>query len=145
MGRRSFQIRARSTWPRASPRARSTRSSIAQPSRDSQPYSTFFYPTDLFPFASVPTRDSVTRQRAGLRDNMRGTNATKIFYVDGGHEYWGRAASLTHTTPDGKRDVGFLANERRYVVSSAQHSSPAAWPLPDSAKIGTTTAYRGDP
>ena len=118
---------------------------FAQPSRDAQPYSTFFYPTDLFPFASVPTRDSVTRQRAGLRDNMRGTNATKIFYVDGGHEYWGRAASLTHTTPDGKRDVGFLANERRYVVSSAQHSSPAAWPLPDSAKIGTTTAYRGDP
>jgi hypothetical protein len=118
---------------------------FAQPSRDAQPYSTFFYPTDVFPFTSVPTRDPVTRQSAGLRDNMRGTNATKVFYVDGGHEYWGRAASLTQTTPDGKQDVGFLANERRYVISSAQHSSPSGWPLPDSAKIGTSNAYRGDP
>src|SRR5205085_9669072 len=47
---------------------------FAQPSPDAEPYSTFFYPTDVFPFASVPARDSVTRQRAGLRDNMRGTN-----------------------------------------------------------------------
>src|SRR5215208_4449302 len=118
---------------------------FAQPSRDAQPYSTFFYPTDVFPFTSVPTRDSVTRQRAGLRDNLRGSSGTKIFYVDGGYEYWGRAASLTHTTPDGKRDVGFLPSERRYVISSAQHSSPTAWPLPDSARIAGTNAYRGDP
>jgi hypothetical protein len=118
---------------------------FAQPSRDAQPYSTFFYPTDVFPFTSVPTRDPVTGQRAGLRDNLRGSSATKVFYVDGGHEYWGRAASLTSTTPDGKQDVGFLPNERRYVISSAQHSSPAAWPLPETAKINGTSAYRGDP
>jgi hypothetical protein len=118
---------------------------FAQPSRDAQPYSTFFYPTDVFPFTSVPTSDALTGKRAGLRDNLRGSAETKVFYVDGGHEYWGRAASLTHTTPDGTRDVGFLATERRYVISSAQHSSPAVWPLPESAKIGGTTAYRGDP
>ena len=118
---------------------------FAQPSRDAQPYSTFFYPTDVFPFTSVPTRDPVSGQRSGLRDNLRGSSSTRIFYVDGGHEYWGRAASLTHTTPDGKRDVGFLPTERRYVISSAQHSSPSAWPLADSAKIVGTPAYRGDP
>jgi Alpha/beta hydrolase domain len=118
---------------------------FAQPSRDAQPYSTFFYPTDVFPFTSVPTTDAATGQRAGLRDNLRGSSETKVFYVDGGHEYWGRAASLTHTTPDGKSDVGFLPTERRYVISSAQHSSPSAWPLPESAKIPGTTAYRGDP
>src|SRR6266550_4181012 len=118
---------------------------FAQPSRDAQPYSTFFYPTDLFPFTSLPTRDPVSRQRVGLRNNMRGSNATKVFYVDGGHEYWGRAASLTHTTPDGKQDVGFLPTERRYVISSAQHSSPASWPIPETAKIASTNAYRGDP
>ncbi len=89
--------------------------------------------------------DAATRQRAGLRDNLRGTSSTKVFYVDGGHEYWGRAASLTHTTPDGKRDVGFLPTERRYVISSAQHSSPSGWPLPDSVRITGTEAYRGDP
>lgn len=118
---------------------------FAQPSRDAQPYSTFFYPTDLFPFASVPTTDPVTGRSAGLRDNSRGTSGAKIFYVDGGYEYWGRAASLTHTTPDGKTDVGFLPKERRYVISSAQHSSPSAWPLPETAKIVGTTAYRGNP
>jgi hypothetical protein len=118
---------------------------FAQPSRDAQPYSTFFYPTDVFPFASVPTHDSVTGRRAGLRDDLRGSGATRIFYVDGGHEYWGRAASLSHTTPDGKQDVGFLPTERRYVISSAQHSSPGAWPVPENARISGTNAYRGDP
>ena len=118
---------------------------FAQPSRDAQPYSTFFYPTDVFPFTSPPTRDPLTGKRAGLRDNLAGSDETKVFFVDGGHEYWGRAASLTHTTPDGARDVGFLPTERRYVISSAQHSSPAGWPLPDSDRIAGTTAYRGDP
>ncbi|HKR09411.1 MAG TPA: alpha/beta hydrolase domain-containing protein, partial [Gemmatimonadaceae bacterium] len=42
-------------------------------------------------------------------------------------------------------DVGFLPTERRYVISSAQHSSPAGWPVPDSEQIAGTTAYRGDP
>jgi hypothetical protein len=118
---------------------------FAQPSRDAQPYSTFFYPTDIFPFTSLPTTDPVTGRRAGLRDNLRGTSGAKVFYVDGGYEYWGRAASLAHTSPDGKSDVGFLPTERRYVISSAQHSSPSAWPLPETAKIAGTAAYRGDP
>jgi len=118
---------------------------FAQPSRDAQPYSTFFYPTDVFPFTSVPSRDPVTGLRAGLRDDRRGSNGSRVFYVDGGHEYWGRAASLTHTTPDGKQDVRFLPTERRYVISSAQHSSPSAWPVSESARINGTNAYRGDP
>lgn len=118
---------------------------FAQPSRDAQPYSTFFYPTDVFPFASVSTRDPATGKRGGLRDDQRGSSRTKVFYVDGGHEYWGRSASLTHTTPDGTRDVGFLPTERRYVIASARHSSPTAWPIPESARITGTAAYRGDP
>jgi hypothetical protein len=118
---------------------------FAQPSRDAQPYSTFFYPTDVFPFTSVPTIDSVTGRRAGFRDDLRGSGATRVFYVDGGHEYWGRAASLSHTTTDGKQDVGFLPTERRYVISSAQHSSPGAWPVSENARISGTNAYRGDP
>ncbi len=118
---------------------------FAQPSRDAQPYSTFFYPTDVFPFTSVPTTDPANGRRAGLRDDLRSSRDTKVFYVDGGHEYWGRAASLTHTTPDGEHDVGFLPTERRYVISSAQHSSPSGWPLPDSGRIAGTPAIRGDP
>jgi len=122
---------------------------FAQPSRDAQPYSTFFYPTDLFPFTSLEESDQVTGRRDGLRVHAGGVSsaatAPKVFYVDGGYEYWGRAASLAHTTVDGTRDVGFLASERRYVISSAQHSSPARFPLPENAHIGSGPALRGDP
>jgi hypothetical protein len=61
-----------------------------------------------------------------------------VFYVDGAYEYWGRGASLAHTTPDGRRDVGFLPSERRYVLASAQHSGPASpsgAPPADAARI----------
>lgn len=119
---------------------------FAQPSRDAQPYSTFFYPTDLFPFTSLEERDPLTGARGGLRTraDARAT-VPKVFYVDGGYEYWGRGASLTHTTLDGRADVGFLPTERRYVIAGAQHSSPAAWPPASTARIGDGPAYRGDP
>jgi hypothetical protein len=104
---------------------------FAQPSRDAQPYSTFFYPTDIPPFTGI-----------GARAATFGP-APKIFYVDGGYEYWGRAASLAHTTPDGTRDVSFLSFERRYVVNSAQHSSPGAFP--PVQRIDSGPAWRGSP
>ena len=119
---------------------------FAQPSRDAQPYSTFFYPTDLFPFTSVSESDPLTAARGGLRTDWRqGSRQPKVFYVDGGYEYWGRAASLTHTSVDGRRDVGFLPSERRYVLSSAQHSGPAGFPPPDAQKFEGVRAWRGDP
>lgn len=119
---------------------------FAQPSRDAQPYSTFFYPTDVFPFTSRVVTDLVTGARDGLLARTTARHLPRVFYVDGGYEYWGRGASLTHTTPDGTRDVEFLANERRYVVAGAQHSSPAPWP--PTARVSDTAAlpaYRGSP
>ena len=119
---------------------------FAQPSRDAQPYSTFFYPTDLFPFTSTPERDPVTGARGALRTRApRGARMPKVFYVDGGYEYWGRAASLTHTSVDGRRDLPFLPTERRYVLSSAQHSSPAGFPPGDAQRLDSARAWRGDP
>src|SRR6266446_4690074 len=81
---------------------------FAQPSRDAQPYSTFFYPTDVFPFTSLPARDPITGQRGGLRDNLRGSSATKVFYVDGGHEYWDARRRLPIRRPTGKRTLDFF-------------------------------------
>jgi hypothetical protein len=122
---------------------------FAQPSRDAQPYSTFFYPTDLFPFTSVDESDPVTGGHGGLRvDSGSGSSAAampKVFYVDGGYEYWGRGASLAHTTVSGLRDVGFLPSERRYVISSAQHSGPARFPPAENARIDSGPALKGDP
>lgn len=118
---------------------------FAQPSRDAQPYTTFFYPTDVFPFTSAEETDPVSGARGGLvtgaatREHM-----PKVFYVDGGYEYWGRAASLTHTTVDGRRDIGFTTSERRYVIASAQHSSPAAFPPAAASRDGDGPSYRGN-
>ncbi len=119
---------------------------FAQPSRDAQPYTTFFYPVDIFPFTSRTETDPVTGSQDGLlTHDADPAHLPKIFYVDGGYEYWGRAASLVHTTPDGTRDVEFFPNERRYVIASAKHSSPSSFPPSDAAKIPGTPAYRGDP
>lgn len=118
---------------------------FAQPSRDAQPYNTFFYPTDVFPFTSVEETDPLTGARDGLLVHAGDTaRLPKIFWVDGGYEYWGRALSLTHTSVDGARDVDFTPDERLYVLSSAQHSSPAAWPPPAGARVDGP-AWRGDP
>jgi hypothetical protein len=104
---------------------------FAQPSRDAQPYSTFFYPTDLPPFTGIGERAATFGP------------TPKVFYVDGGYEYWGRGASLAHTTPNGARDVPFLSFERRYVVNSAQHSSPGAFP--PAQRVDSGPAWRGSP
>ena len=78
---------------------------FAQPSRDAQPTNTFFYPTDIFPFADIPQTDPVTGQTAGLLDRTVAAHVVpKIFYTNTSYEYWSRACSLIHTSPDGKRD-----------------------------------------
>ena len=38
-----------------------------------------------------------------------------------GYEYWGRAASLVHTTIDGLEDVQLPANVRTYLLAAGQH------------------------
>jgi hypothetical protein len=56
------------------------------------------YPTDFFPFATVPTRDSVTGADASILDRARALAAVpKLFYVNNSSEYWNRAASLIAT------------------------------------------------
>ena len=58
----------------------------------------------------------------------------------------GDARLRSRTRPsDGKRDVAFLPSERRYVVSSAQHSSPARFPPANEQRFAAAAAYRGDP
>ncbi len=97
---------------------------FAQPSRDSQPWSAFFYPTDLFPFTDLPQRDPVTGERAGLLDRAYAEGvAPKIFYTNTSYEYWGRAAALIHVTPDGRRDAPLPGNVRVYTFSGLQHFS----------------------
>ncbi len=97
---------------------------FAQPSRDAQPTTALFYPTDLFPFADTPQTDPETGQTAGLLDKAKAEGVLpKIFYSNTSYEYWSRAASLIHTTPDGKQDLPLMDNVRIYFFAGLQHFS----------------------
>ena len=96
---------------------------FAQPSRDAQPMSSLFFPTDLFPFTDLPEEDRLNAS-AGLLDSAtRSHTVPKIFYTNTSYEYWGRAASLIHTTADGKTDAPPAPNTRIYFLAGLQHFS----------------------
>ena len=107
---------------------------FAQPSRDGHPFINFFYPTDIFPFTDSEQTDPET----GLTDGLL-THALKpafqpnIFYTNSSYEYWGRSASLFHTTVDGTKDARLPANVRGYLLSAGQHGVAA---FPPSRSIG---------
>ncbi|HEX3660948.1 MAG TPA: alpha/beta hydrolase domain-containing protein [Acidobacteriaceae bacterium] len=99
---------------------------FAQPSRDSEPMSSIFWPTDIFPFTGLPEPDPAHPHAApeGLLDRARDENVVpKIFFSHTSYEYWGRAASLIHTTADGKRDMPQDPNVRIYFFAGLQHFS----------------------
>ena len=118
---------------------------FAQPSRDAHRYSAFFYPTDLFPFTSREQTDPETGRRDGLLTHaLNPDHRPKIFYLNTGYEYWGRAASLIHTSVDGRADVEPYPNERIYHLSSMQHF-PGRWPPRAQDRMPGSSAYRGNP
>jgi hypothetical protein len=118
---------------------------FGQPSRDAHRYSAFFYPTDIFPFTSWTQRDRATGQTDGLFANsFDPAHLPKVFYSNTGYEYWGRAASLIHTTVDGKGDVMPFPNERLYHLAGGQHFVGGFPPSPED-RIAASPAYRGNP
>ena len=99
---------------------------FAQPSRDGQPMSSIDYPTDIFPFTDLPEMDpdAPTKKARGLLDLAKAKHVEpKIFFSHTSYEYWGRAASLIHTTADGKADAPISDNVRIYFFSGLQHFS----------------------
>src|SRR5215471_8013811 len=120
---------------------------FAQPSRDSQPMSSIFYPTDLFPFTDLPETDPVTGEKTGLLDAAtKSHTAPKIFFTNTSYEYWGRAASLIHTSPDGTKDASLGGNVRVYLLSGLQHFSAVFPPQKSTAGNPDYTAQqRHDP
>jgi len=97
---------------------------FAQPSRDAQPTSSVFFPTDIFPFTDRPEKDPVTGMTAGLLDRAVSDKVVpKIFFSNSSYEYWGRVAALTHVTADGKHDATLSDNVRIYHFTGLQHFS----------------------
>ena len=116
---------------------------FAQPSRDAHRYSAFFYPTDIFPFTSRLQSNPFSNGSDGLLVHTREKYHPKIFYINTGYEYWGRAASLIHTTVDGREDVELFDNERIYHIGSGQHFVNG-FPPPTENKMNQNGLYRGN-
>lgn len=112
---------------------------FAQPSRDAQPMSSLFFPTDLFPFTDLPEQETDTPEKAGLLDAAsKSRTVPKIFYTNTSYEYWGRAASLNHTTADGKTDGPLAPNTRIYFLAGLEHFTV---PFPPENRVGGNPDY----
>ena len=97
---------------------------FAQPSRDAQPTSSIFFPTDIFPFTDQPETDPVSGETSGLLDRAAKDKVVpKIFFSNTSYEYWGRAAALIHVSADGKRDADVSEKVRIYHFTGLQHYS----------------------
>jgi len=97
---------------------------FAQPSRDAQPTSSVFFPTDIFPFTDRPEKDSTTGETGGLLDRAVADKVVpKIFFSNTSYEYWGRVEALTHISSDGKHDAALSENVRIYHFTGLQHFS----------------------
>ena len=118
---------------------------FAQPSRDAHRYSAFFYPTDIFPFSSQTQTDTLTGRTDGFFAHQHDdANLPYVFFTNTGYEYWGRAASLLHTTIDGTQDLELYPNERIYHLASGQHFV-GRYPPPADSRLPNSRAYRGNP
>ncbi|MCW5982127.1 MAG: hypothetical protein KIT09_28835 [Bryobacteraceae bacterium] len=101
---------------------------FAQPSRDGHPHMNTFYPTDIYPFSDADQADAETGRNEGILTRARADKVVpKIFYTNSSYEYWGRAASLIHTTLDGKQDAAPADGTRIYLFSGTQHG-PGRFP-----------------
>ena len=100
---------------------------FAQPSRDGHPFLNKLYPSDIFPFTDIVQNDPATDMRDGLLAGIKPAHMPKVFYTNSSYEYWGRTASLIHTTIDGTADAKLLDNVRVYSFAGGQHG-PGQFP-----------------
>jgi len=96
---------------------------FGQPSRSGDPMG-LQYPTRLFPFIDLEQRDDEIGITSGLLvRSSRDKVVPKIFYTHTSWEYWGSAASLTHTSHDGQSDAPLARDTRIYFFAGTQHGS----------------------
>lgn len=94
----------------------------AQTTRHFSQWEDHGYPTDFFPFSTAPSTDPANGRTASLLDAAIARGAVpKLFITNSSAEYWNRAASLVHTTPDGLADLAPHPLARVYHIAGGQH------------------------
>src|SRR5205823_3092525 len=106
---------------------------FSQPGRTERNRQEHLFNEAPFPFANVMTTDPFT----GIRDSRfarceMSHTCPVAMEIYSANEYWVKAASLLHTTPDGRHDLPDSPFARDYFISSHMHGS-AGFPAPGSA------------
>ena len=106
-------------------------------------YSSF--PATRFPFTDAEQADA-NGHRDGILARYPAQLQPKVIYTNTPVEYWGqgRAAALTHTSLDGKRDLTFPDNVRSYLLAGTQHGEAALPPAPGQGQLLPNPMPQGD-
>jgi hypothetical protein len=77
-----------------------------------------------FPFANVRAFDPITGKTDSRYESCQETKTCPLgVEIYSANEYWVKAASLLHTTPDGTRDLPDSRFTRNYFMSSMRHGT----------------------
>ncbi len=98
----------------------------SQPGRTERNRQDHLFAEGVFPFANVTTTDPFTGKTDSRFTKCEATHTCPLVAeIYSANEYWVKAGSLLHTTPDGKHDLRDSRFTRLYFISSHQHGSAA--------------------
>lgn len=111
---------------------------FGQASRDAEQFFNIHFPVDILPFTDGPSTDPESNRSDALLARANAKNvAPKLLHVLSNSEYYNRAGSLLHTSPDGESDIEPPANARIYTIASGPHfigtfppNTPAGYAAP---------------
>ena len=102
-------------------------SRFSQPGRTERNRQDHLYAEGVFPFANVTTTDPFTGKHDSRLERCERTRTCPVAAeIYSANEYWVKAASLLHTTPDGLHDLPDSPFARNYFISSHQHGVGSA-------------------
>jgi alpha/beta hydrolase family protein len=87
----------------------------------------------VFPATDTPTSDGGVTAALHARLDARGSRL-KVFYTNTSAEYHRGDSSLTHTDPDGRRDVAHGPHTRVYHFTGTEHGV-GVWPPTDTTPV----------
>jgi hypothetical protein len=100
---------------------------FAQTTRHPSPLEDHQYPADFFPSTTVPDTDPVTGKTGDVLAVAKEMGKVpRLMYTGTSTEYWTRAASPLHVSPDGTRDAGVDEHVRIYYIAGGQHGIAAS-------------------
>jgi len=95
---------------------------FSQPGRTERNRQDHLFAEGVFPFANVEQHDPVTgKTDSRFRRCLASNTCPLTMEIYSANEYWVKAASLLHTSPDGKRDLPDAPFARNYFISGHQH------------------------